>query len=282
MRLNYPANNIAFEIRLAPVTILRNKPKLFFYKIWTCRKQELVDYLYTKGKIMSFPAPDKNNIIDILPRELSAANEKNKKQFRFFSPLYDFSMKYIIRPKIHKANSQQHKRIWQKLIGSVHKAKILDLACGTGGLIACMDKDNDYTGLDLSYEMLKKAAKRAEKKGFTNHRLIRANAEKKVFATETFDLVVTDTALHIIPDWQGTIMAAAQILDSQGVLTGAVPVVGINDAFDKGWSKYSNRPQFHALTSDDLQKTCHANNLDFTCLATNGGMLYIQACKGKR
>ncbi|PIE73641.1 MAG: hypothetical protein CSA20_02215 [Deltaproteobacteria bacterium] len=230
---------------------------------------------------MFLPPPDKHNIIDLLSRDLSAANEKNKNQFRFFSPLYDPVMKYFIRPRVHKADTAYHMRIWQELIGSVRQVKILDLACGTGGLITCLDNDNEYTGLDLSYEMLKKAAGRARKKGFARWCLVCANAEEQVFPGDSFDLVITDTALHIIPDWQGTIMAAARGLGPQGVFTGAVPVLGIDDAFDKGWSKYSSRPQFHALTSDDLQAACHANNLDYTCIATNGGMLYFQARKKK-
>ncbi len=231
---------------------------------------------------MSFPPPDKNHIIDMLPRNLSAANKKNKNQFRFFSPLYDLSMKYFVRSRIHKANPGRHIHIWQELIGSVRKAKILDLACGTGGLIDCLDKENEYTGLDLSYEMLKKAVRRAQKKGFTYCRFIWGNAEEQIFPGHSFDLVVTDTALHIIPDWKGAIMSAAKSLRSQGVFTGAVPVVGIDEAFDKGWSKYSSRPQFHALTTEDLQRECHKHNLDFSPIATNGGMLYFQACKSEK
>ncbi len=231
---------------------------------------------------MKFPPPDKNNIIDLLPADLSAANKKNKNQFRFFSLLYDVSMKYFVRPKVHKANPLRHQSIWQELIGSVRQAKVLDLACGTGGLMACLDKDNDYTGLDLSYEMLKKAAKRASKKDFTNCRLVRANAENPVLPEGSFDLVVIDTALHMIPDWQSAIMAAGKSLVSQGCLMGAVPVVGINEDFDKGWRKYSSRPQFHALTTEDLASACQANNLDFACLATNGGMAYFRACKKER
>ncbi len=121
-------------------------------------------------------------------------------------------MRYLIRPRVHKANPVSHQNIWQELIGSVRKAKILDLACGTGGLIACMDKDNDYTGLDLSYAMLKKAAKRAGQKGFSSCRLIWGNAEEQIFPEGSFDLMVTDTALHMIPDWQGAVRAAANSL----------------------------------------------------------------------
>ncbi|PIE00977.1 MAG: hypothetical protein CSA81_13170 [Acidobacteria bacterium] len=228
---------------------------------------------------MSLPAPDTNNIIDLLPKNLSAANEKNRKQFRFLALFYDPAMRYFIRSRIHKANPVQHHRIWQELIGSVHKARILDLACGTGGLIACMAEDNDYTGLDLSYQMLKKAAGRARKKGFAGYRLVRANAETRVLSDESFDLVAVDTALHMIPDWQGTIRAAAQGLTRQGVLTAAVPVLGIDKEFDKVWRKYAHGSQFHGLTGDDLQQACSANNLDFSCVDTNGGMLYFRAQK---
>ncbi|PIE39861.1 MAG: hypothetical protein CSA51_03810 [Gammaproteobacteria bacterium] len=228
---------------------------------------------------MVFPSADKNTIIDLLPQNLSQANKETLRQFRFAALLYDPMMKYFIRSRIHRADPARHTDIWQQLIGSVSKAKILDLACGTGGLIACLDKDNDYTGLDLSYEMLKKAAAKARKKGFTRCRLIRATAEEQIFPDDSFDLVVTDTALHMIPNWQGTIMAAARTLVPQGVFTGAVPVLGLDKDFDKGWQKFSRRPQFHALTTDDLQEACQANHLDFTSIATNGGMLYFRAYK---
>ncbi len=118
-----------------------------------------------------------------------------------------------------------------------------------------------------------------QKKGFLSCRLIRANAEAQVFSDDSFDLVVTDTALHIIPDWQGAIAAATRSLGPQGVLTGALPVLGIDKAFDKGWRKYTERPQFHALTLSDIQRVCLANNLDYNTIATNGGMLYFRACK---
>ncbi len=228
---------------------------------------------------MSFPPPDKNSIIDLLPQNLSQVNKEALKQFRFAALLYDPVMKYFVRPRIHRAAPARHTGIWQELVGSVRKAKILDLACGTGGLIACLDKDNCYTGLDLSYEMLKKAAVRAQKKGFMSCRLIRANAEEQIFPDASFDLVMTDTALHMIPDWLGTIRAAASMIVPQGVFAGAVPVLGLDKDFDKGWQKFSRRPQFHALTTDDLQEACQANHLDFTSIGTNGGMLYFRACK---
>ncbi len=70
------------------------------------------------------------------------------------------------------------------------------------------------------------------KKKFNQYRLMHANAEEQIFPDNSFDLVMTDAALHMIPDWQKTIMAAA-------------------------------------------------NDLDFTRITTNGGMLYFQACKSR-
>ncbi|PID77513.1 MAG: hypothetical protein CSB24_01180 [Deltaproteobacteria bacterium] len=222
--------------------------------------------------------PDKNHI-SFLPGDLSAANKKNQRQFRFFAPFYDPVMRYLIRPRVHKADPARHQGIWQEMIGNLRKAEILDLACGTGGLIACINQDNNYTGLDLSYEMLKKAAKRAGKKGFSGYRLICGNAESQIFPAGSFDAVVSDTALHMIPDWQGAVRAAAHSLAPQGTLSGAVPIVGIDKDFDRIWQKYADRPQFHALTEDDLAQSCRINHLDFTRFATNGGLIYFQAVK---
>ncbi len=228
---------------------------------------------------MRFPEPDKDNIVSLLPGELSAANEENRKHFTLFAPCYDLLMRYIVRPWIQRAHPLRHQVIWRELIGSVHGCKILDLACGTGGLISSIPEDNEYTGLDLSHAMLKKAAVRAERKGFTAYRLILGNAEEQLFPTAGFELVVTDTALHLIPDWQGAVARAAESLVPGGGLLGAVPILGIDKSFDGMWSRLARRFRFHALRQDDLQQACDVNMLDFTPVKSNGGVFYFRAVK---
>ncbi len=228
---------------------------------------------------MTFPPPDTNNIIDLLPQQLSVTNQKNMRKFRLFSLFYDQVMEYYIRPRIHKAAPERHRSIWRELIGTVQQSKILDLACGTGGLIPCLDKDNDYTGLDLSYEMLIKAERRARKKDFLRYRMVRANAEEVVFVDENFAVIVTDTALHMIPDWRAALASAALALAPEGRLICALPVLGIDKNFDKRWAKFSGCLEVHILTQDDVQGACIENQLEYSFIEQNGGMLYFQAHK---
>ncbi len=226
---------------------------------------------------MPFPPPDANNIITLLPEDFSGANDKTIKHFNRFAPLYDPLMKYFFRPRIHRVSAQKHQNIWREMIGTIKQVRILDLGCGTGNLIACIDKDNNYTGLDLCYPMLKRAAKRAREKGFTSYQLFYNTAEVQTFPPESFDLIVIDTALHIIPDWKQVLATAAQTLATTGTLYAAVPVLGLDKIFDRRWRKYSRNPQIHVLTKYNLEAACTANDLSFTIVASHGGMLYFQA-----
>ncbi len=226
---------------------------------------------------MPFPPPDANNIITLLPEDFSGTNEKTIKQFNRFAPIYDPLMKYFFRPRIHRVSAQKHQDIWKKMIGSFQKARILDLGCGTGNLIACIDKDNNYTGLDLCYPMLKRAAQRAKQKDFTSYQLLHNAVEVQIFPKESFDLIVIDTALHIIPDWKHAFATAAQSLTRTGTLFAAVPVLGLDKIFDRRWRKYSRHPQIHVFTKYNLEAACTANDLSFTIVASHGGMLYFQA-----
>ncbi|PID76127.1 MAG: hypothetical protein CSA20_09320 [Deltaproteobacteria bacterium] len=228
---------------------------------------------------MSLPLADTNNIINLVAKQdLSALNQKNMRQFSLIAFLYDPIMDSYVRKKMHRADPQKHQRIWQELIGSFQRLKILDLACGTGKLIDYLNGNNDYTGLDLSYGMLKRAARRAKQKGLAQCRIVCSNAEKPL-PEERFDLVITDTALHVIPDWRAALAAAAKALTPTGLLICALPVVGIDENFDEKWKKLSKKSRFHALDQDALRAACSENGLDFTVVTTNGGMLYFKAKK---
>ncbi len=226
---------------------------------------------------MPFPPADTNNIISLLPEEFSSANQKTMKHFGRFASIYDPLMKYFFRPRIHRVTARKHQEIWTEMIGSRQHAKILDLGCGTGSLIACLDKDNSYTGLDICYPMLKRAAQRAAQKGFTNYQIIHNAAEEQTFPAESFDLITIDTALHIIPDWKKAFAVAAQSLATTGTLYVAVPVLGIDKVFDRKWRKYSRHPQIHVFTKYNMEAACNANGLSFTIVAIQGGILYFQA-----
>jgi len=85
--------------------------------------------------IESLPKPDRNGIIRVLPRELSTENKQRIKKFGFFMFLYDYVQDYYVRPRIHKADLNQHRHMLQYILSPIKDSSILDIACGTGACI---------------------------------------------------------------------------------------------------------------------------------------------------
>jgi ubiquinone/menaquinone biosynthesis C-methylase UbiE len=229
----------------------------------------------------SLSLPDKNGIIKALPRELSEGNVLRLKKFGFLMILYDFAQDRFVRPHLHKADPQRHCELLKNLISSIKNLRVLDIACGTGAAIPYFDSRNEYTGLDLSYAMLKQAVKKAKKKSFRKSSFIQGNAEELLFEDESFEFVLMDTALHMIPKYQPAIAEAARVLTNGGLFVCSTPVVGISKNFDITWKKISDKRNLHSLTEADIEEGCSCNGLAYSRYGTNGGVLYFQAQKEK-
>lgn len=227
------------------------------------------------------PLPDKNGIIKALPIDISRENMQRIKKFGAFMFLYDFVQDRFVRPCIHKADPKKHREILKNLISSVKNSRVFDIACGTGGAITYFDRSNEYTGLDLSYSMLKQAVKKAKKKSFQKSRFIQGNAEKLLFDDESFDFVLMDTALHMIPEYHMAIAEISRVLKKGGVFVCSTPVVGISKKFDFTWKKISDKRDLHSFYEADIQDACSRNGLIYNRFNTNGGVLYFHAQKRK-
>lgn len=225
------------------------------------------------------PLPDKNGIIKALPIDISKENMKRTKKFGAFMFLYDFAQDRFVRPRIHKADPKKHREILKNLIFSVKNSRVFDVACGTGVAITYFDSSNEYTGLDLSYSMLKQAVKKAKKKSFQKSRFIQGNAEKLLFNDESFDFVLMDTALHMIPEYHMAIAEIFRVLKKGGEFVCSTPVVGINKEFDTKWKKISDKRDLHSFCEADIQEVCSHNGLIYNHSDTNGGVLYFRAQK---
>ena len=229
----------------------------------------------------TLPLPDKNGIIKVLPHGLSEVNTLRLKKFGAFMILYDFAQDYFVRPRLHKADPQRHRELLKNLISTVKNSHVLDIACGTGSAIPLFDSSNEYTGLDLSYAMLKQAMKKAKKKCFRESRFIQGNAEELLLRDAYFEFVLMDTALHMIPKYQLAIAEATRVLTKGGVFVCSTPVVGISKDFDTTWKKISAKRSLHSFTEEDIKEVCSHYGLLYSCYDTNGGVLYFQAQKAK-
>jgi SAM-dependent methyltransferase len=90
-------------------------------------------------------------------------------------------------------------------MGRVDKGeRVLDLGCGAGtdSLIASqmVGPDGRLTGIDMTPEMLAKARTAAAEMGAANVEFVEADAERLPFADASFDVVISNGVIDLIPD----------------------------------------------------------------------------------
>ncbi len=82
--------------------------------------------------------------------------------------------------------------------------KILDLGSGAGiDVFMAAKKAGDtghVTGLDMTDEMLAKAQENANKGGFKNVSFVKGEIEAMPFADNSFDLVISNCVINLVPD----------------------------------------------------------------------------------
>jgi arsenite methyltransferase len=82
--------------------------------------------------------------------------------------------------------------------------RVLDLGSGAGtdSLIAAqmVGENGHVTGVDMTPEMLGKARSAAAEMGVTNVEFVEGEAERLPFADESFDVVVSNGVIDLIPD----------------------------------------------------------------------------------
>ena len=82
--------------------------------------------------------------------------------------------------------------------------RVLDLGCGAGtdSLIASLmvAPDGSVTGIDMTPEMLAKAGAGAEALGATNVEFVEGEAERLPFEDASFDVVISNGVIDLIPD----------------------------------------------------------------------------------
>ena len=82
--------------------------------------------------------------------------------------------------------------------------RVLDLGCGAGtdSLVAAtmVGPEGRVTGIDMTPQMLAKARAAAEEMGATNVEFVEGEAERLPFADESFDVIVSNGVIDLIPD----------------------------------------------------------------------------------
>jgi ubiquinone/menaquinone biosynthesis C-methylase UbiE len=93
---------------------------------------------------------------------------------------------------------------------------VLDLACGSGanfGLLRqAVGESGRVVGVDYSESMLSAARNRAERGGWENVELVRADAARNVFRDDSFDGAVCTMSMSAIPDHESATRNARRSL----------------------------------------------------------------------
>ena len=117
-----------------------------------------------------------------------------------FSFLYDRIMERSVFPKKFNANLSKHFDILKQEYSDFHSIKILDIGAGNGYSAALLNKDNSYTGIDISRGLLLQAVKRFADKSFQDTDFYIADAKDLPFSDGYFDAVICDLTLNFLGD----------------------------------------------------------------------------------
>jgi arsenite methyltransferase len=98
--------------------------------------------------------------------------------------------------------------------------RVLDLGSGAGtdSLIAAqmVGEDGSVTGIDMTPQMLAKASAAAAEMGATNVEFAEAEAERLPFADESFDVVISNGVIDLIPDKDAVFAEIFRVLSPGG------------------------------------------------------------------
>src|SRR5262249_23261885 len=100
--------------------------------------------------------------------------------------------------------------------------RVLDLGSGAGtdSLIAAemVGEDGKVTGIDMTAAMLEKARRAAAEMGVTNVDFLESEAERLPFVDESFDVVISNGVIDLIPDKDAVFAELHRVLRPGGRL----------------------------------------------------------------
>lgn len=104
------------------------------------------------------------------------------------------------------------------------RKELLDIAAGTGDIVNVITPHNNYTAIDISPGLLRKARKKTIERGFSNPALYVADACQLPFADDSFDVAVCNLSLNFFTGIDDFVMELKRVLKSDAWFYCSMPV----------------------------------------------------------
>jgi ubiquinone/menaquinone biosynthesis C-methylase UbiE len=135
-------------------------------------------------------------------------NQENIKIFSKWSRLYDIFFGSNI------FNKQRKKAI--DLLELQSRDNVLLIGIGTGEDLKFIPKGVKVTGIDITDDMLDIAQKKAIKLGIKDIEIIKMDGQNLEFSEDTFDAIVLNMILAVIPDGNKCLKESERVLKANG------------------------------------------------------------------
>ncbi len=160
--------------------------------------------------------------------------------YRAWAPVYDYSFGLVSAPARRMAVSKLNE----------FTGHVLEVGVGTGLSLPRYRRGLEVTGIDLSPEMLAKAAVRVEKLGLENITLTVMDASKLAFENETFDAAAVMFVMTVVPNPAAVMAEMRRVLRPGGtaiVLNHFSRERGLRAAAERGLARFSHSLGWHPV-----------------------------------
>lgn len=155
---------------------------------------------------------------------------------------------------------------------------VIDCPCGAGPALRALPVDGSvrYVGVDLSPSMLRRARKRADRRGLTAE-LVEADATQIPLPPASADLFLSFWGLHCFDDPQGALAEAARVLKPGARLVGSSFVRG-NDGLRQRTLIRPGLGDFGRVgRQDEIEAWIGTAGFELSDMTRSGPMLFFEA-----
>jgi SAM-dependent methyltransferase len=189
-----------------------------------------------------------------------------------FSFLYDRIMEKSIFPKKFRGDISKHFEILKSEYQNFTGRNLLEIAAGSGFSASLLNKNNSYSGIDISSGLLKLAEKRFIENGFEDFEFFVADASDLPFSDEYFDIVICDLSLNFLGDIETFIKELKRVMKKDSRFYCSVPLPERKDP----------KVVIHGnlYSENELKTWFEKNNFHFSIKPVeNGALAYFEATK---